>query len=331
MPIVPISKATLVSPLDLTGGPQALHQLAGALQDIGVEADIAYYHRRPGAIRVFRDGILCEPPAANPCLEAYAEYRPRVCLKARLEPGRLIVLPEARAGWAPYFGASPVAVWWLGLNLEFPGSPLNRPAVRGRVLGEPRLIHLFATRHAEQALRPLVAGPAARLSDYTAQSFLDPPPEGPNPDAVVGFNPKRGAHLAERFARLHPQVPLRPIQGLRREQVAPAMRRLRAYVDFSDFRGRECMPREAAAAGAVVLVHRTGAAADPQDYPLPPAYKFEEAQIGSGELAARLLEVLAEPGPAWRQQQRFRNSVRAEKALFLRQVQQLFGPVATAD
>lgn len=45
-----IEKVLILCPLAVTGGPEAMHQLAGTLQQKGVEAWIMYYGgRRKGA------------------------------------------------------------------------------------------------------------------------------------------------------------------------------------------------------------------------------------------------------------------------------------------
>ncbi|MBW3558864.1 MAG: hypothetical protein KY449_03705, partial [Proteobacteria bacterium] len=85
---------------------------------------------------------------------------------------------------------------------------------------------------------------------------------------------------------------------------------------FGHFPGKDRTPREAAASGSVILIHRRGAGAQHEDFPIGERYKFNEQDVLSGALNELVTSVLREPGPAWRDQAPFRDSIRKEKLVF---------------
>jgi hypothetical protein len=85
------------------------------------------------------------------------------------------------------------------------------------------------------------------------------------------------------------------------------------------------MPREAAACGAVVFVRARGAGRFIEDFPLPDFYRFDEGDIGSGELHRRVAAVYADPERYWIEQESFRTAVRWEKTVFYDEVRKLLG------
>lgn len=328
---LPLKSAVVACPVELTGGPQALHQLAHGLNRIGVPTVIAYFRFGVrGHIRVAGGRLICRPVQDNPCLEAYAPYEPKACDSFALGPGRLVVMPEIMANWTFDFQDSPRAIWWL--TIIGAGNIKGRfadPGFRQQVFRDQTLLNLAATHHLDQELRSVVKGPVVRLSDYVDSAFTATSPSAPNPGATAGYNPRKGRGRAARFIELNPDLPLTPIEGLARGEVPAALRRLRAYVDFSYFPGHELMPREAAACGAVVFVRRIRSAADPEDYPLDDAFKFTDEAILDGTLAAAVRAVLADPGPAFAAQAGFREAVRRERAVFEQQLAAAFAADAS--
>ena len=99
-----------------------------------------------------------------------------------------------------------------------------------------------------------------------------------------------------------------------KDAVGGALRRARVYVDFGHLPGKDRMPREAVAAGAVVFVRRRGAGVNAEDFPVPDFFRFDDDDVASGELHRRVAAVLADPAPHWAQQEFFRERVRGERA-----------------
>jgi hypothetical protein len=316
-----ITRATFLCPALLTGGPEAIHQAAQALNEQGVRADIAYYGA--GASLHFDDGqLLVTPPPDNPCLTAYAHYEPVVCRRILLRRHHLVVLPEAIAFQTAPFSRATVAVWWLSVdNGAVPADLFARKAF----FADRDLVHLAQSAYAADYLRSQGVTRTYPLGDYTDPAFTEVAPSGPNPDRVVAHNPAKGAELAAAFFAGDPAAVPLPLRGMTKEGIGAALRRARVYVDFGHLPGKDRLPREAAAAGAVVFVRRLGAGRFAEDFPVPDHFRFDEADVASGELARRVAEVQADPAPHWAQQEDFRARIRAERSELADQLRAIRG------
>jgi len=80
----------------VTGGPELLHQLVGALRSNGKDASIVYYPF---------DKTFQVP-------EKYAHYDVAVATSEDCNGG-IVVLPEERTPFVDYFLNSEIYIWWL--------------------------------------------------------------------------------------------------------------------------------------------------------------------------------------------------------------------------
>lgn len=318
-----IRTVTLLCPAVVTGGPQALHQLAHAFNRLGLPTRIAYYGTTARIARA-GDAMVCVAPSENPCLVAYDKYCPVPSEGFPLAPDHLVVLPEVRAAEYQAFAPASVAVWWLSVDNAFhETNRLRQEKVRCTFFAERTLRHWAPTFYAREFLRRQGIDDVAMLSDFADEQFTTWRPDGPGSDLVVAHNPRKGGSLAHAFFLRHPELKAWPITGLTRREVWEAFRRARVYVDFGHFPGREFMPREAAAAGAIIFVRNRGAAQFYDDYPLAQAYRYADAELEDGRLHTRVLSALNEPGPHWIAQASLRQNVRCESETFQRQVARL--------
>jgi hypothetical protein len=69
-----------------------------------------------------------------------------------------------------------------------------------------------------------------------------------------------------------------PVTGLSRDEVAELLAYSKVYVDFGAHAGRTRLPREALAAGCVVVTGRRGAAGNGVDLALPEGFAFDESE-----------------------------------------------------
>lgn len=91
---------------------------------------------------------------------------------------------------------------------------------------------------------------------------------------IIAYNPAKGMEITRRLIRRAPHITWAPIQRMTRPEVVDLLGRCKAYIDFGNHPGRDRLPREAAAAGACVVVGRRGSAANDVDVPIPEKYKF---------------------------------------------------------
>jgi hypothetical protein len=176
------------------------------------------------------------------------------------------------------------------------------------------LTHLTQSAYAADFLRAQGVGTSYPLGDYTDPAFTALAPTAPNPDAVVAYNPAKGADLAGAFFGAHPEQTGLPLRGMTKDGIREALSRARVYVDFGHLPGKDRLPREAAAAGAVVFVRTLGAGRFPEDFPIPDFFRFDESDVVSGGLHRRIEAVQADPAPHWADQEAFRDRIRAERS-----------------
>lgn len=316
-----VKRVTFLCPTVITGGPEAIHQACQALNEQGMRADIAYYGAG-GTIQVDDGRALFLPPAENPCTSVYARYEPVATERVLLRRHQLLVLPEPLAVHARMFARASVAVWWLSVDNGINGlDALGRRAL----LADTSLKHFAQSAYAEDFLRRHGVAASYPLADYTDPEFTSIVPSAPNPDPVVAYNPAKGADLSRAFFGAHPDLSELPLRGLSKPEMVATLRRVRVYVDFGHLPGKDRMPREAAASGAVVFVRKVGAGRFAADFPIPDFFRFDDDDVASGELYRRVAAVQADPAPFWEQQETYRAGIRAERDEFRDQVRALRG------
>ncbi len=303
----------------VSGGPEALHQLARALMDSGVDARIVYY---PDA-----DG-LCSVP------DAYREYAPRVAVAAEDGSSDVVVVPEVHTARLRNVRRAKTVVWWLSIdNYLVERTPLR--FLRGLMTGNAPLaitelkdvVHCAQSVYAVEYLHRYGIS-AALLTDY-----LRPVHSGSEGIAsVVGrgmtvlYNPKKGYEFTRKLMRIvRADCKWVALEGMTAEQLATVMRGARIYVDFGPHPGRDRMPREAAVHGCCVLTGRRGSAANSADLPIPDWYKVDERQSGAVELVGTMIrEILSDYPTHYGRFAGYRAWIGRQKTEFLDQVRSVF-------
>jgi len=320
-----IRRVALFCPPAATGGPEALHQLSHALTRLGLECYMVYFRVGDG-VRIEKDRIRSASPLAAKMVDFYAAYAPRFEPEVPRDADTLVVLPEALALQHYRFKLGKVAIWWLSVDNAYRGAPqLEDEAVRRELFARPDLIHLWQSAYARDFLREGGAPNVAELRDYTSPLFTQTPPAGPPPRLACAYNAAKGGDLGRDFFEVHPRLDGLALKGFSKPELRDIFSERLVYVDFGHFPGQDRLPREAAASGAVAFVHRKGAGAHDEDFPLPEVFKFEEGEVRSGELAARIEAVMADPRRYWDLQRPFRDRILGERQAFHAQAAALFG------
>ena len=316
---------TFICPIFVTGGTEAVHQACLALNEAGQPAQIAYVNE--GAT-IARDGnvLHCHAPPRNICLDAFANSRPVVATRVDLRPDCLVIVPEVFALTFDDFLPATFAVWWLSVDNMFHHNPaMLDPATRDRFFARREFLHLYQSHYARAFLRQMQAAQLFALGDVTSEVFTAEVPRRPNQGRAILFNPAKGAALAERFFQLHPELRPFPITGMSKAEMATVFRANGIYIDFGTLPGKDRIPREAAACGALCFLHNVGAGRDSADFPVPDFFRFDEAEIMSGALGARVRAAQAAPDVFWPQQESFRQGIFWEDASFHDEVARLLG------
>ncbi|HEY0185692.1 MAG TPA: hypothetical protein VGC09_23055 [Rhodopila sp.] len=143
----------------ISGGPEALHQLAGALSAHGVAAAMVYYPPRAG-------------PYAVP--EPYRRYGVTVCRGVEDDAASVIVVPEVATALSWRFPHAMKAIWWLSVNNYFKWQHRNPgPSVLDP---HPDFVHLCQSRYAQEFLAARRASPLLMLTDYLPEGEFAPGP-----------------------------------------------------------------------------------------------------------------------------------------------------------
>ncbi|MFC3399285.1 hypothetical protein ACFOEP_12765 [Microbacterium amylolyticum] len=100
------------------------------------------------------------------------------------------------------------------------------------------------------------------------------------------------------------------------DEVADALRTSLVYLDLGTHPGKDRMPREAAALGAIVLVANRGAAANGVDVPIPSVHKVEVLPDVVLNAKRALDTVFTDPAAALAAQAEYRARVAGEREAF---------------
>ena len=325
-------QVVIFSPSVKTGGPEALHQLGHHIALHGGTARMVYYDI-PFTIT---DNVIRCGKGPFPLLEHFARYQPQVLTEAKLGPDMLIVYPEVLSVHASKVGTlHRRALWWLSVDNAILANPalLEQDKV-GAFFEDGDLLHLYQSEYAHLALMNNGARQRFPLSDYTDPQFLERSAiasENPSISSrgdTICFFPRKGQDLAERFLAggfsLRHAVDYTAIRDMTKAQVRDTLFRSRIFIDFGHHPGKDRVPREAAIAGAVVLLHAAGAANYFGDHPLPATYRFTQDDVVSGRLHQRIDAILDDPEAHFAAQWRYRQAIRQEKERFDLEVRSLF-------
>jgi hypothetical protein len=310
-----------------TGGPEAMHQLAGELIAQGHDARIVYVNDQscnailgyPAEMLVSNRFSFAEIVNAMP--DAYAVYGTRAALEIIDEPQNALIIPEALPFLYRLGTRLRKCLWWLSVD--------NAMGVLDMIGGMDRVkqlpfIHLCQSTYAEDFLRGHGLHETWRLYDYTRAEFLEPVAPGPRVDRVL-FNPKKGRPVVERLIAAAPDLNWTPIQGMTPEQVRELLRRSKVYIDFGEHPGKDRIPREAAVSGCCVISGKRGAADYFHDLPIPAAYKFGETDADIPHIIACIRACLADYARHVPAYDYYRRCIRTERDEFSLQVRRIFG------
>jgi hypothetical protein len=332
------SKVLTFCPEHLTGGPEALHQLAYMIRRQGGSSGMVYTGPKSHAY-FDHDRLICVFSPESTVEQYFAAYSPEVARETQLDDGTLLVYPEIMTRQAQEWPGKEFgvrrAVWWLSVASAFHcNDEFENAAYREHYFADPSIMHFYQSAHAREFLRANKALNFYPLFDFTDQDFVhqsqvvsDFAPIDARDNAICFF-PRKGGPLASLFAQSADWeslgVKFVPIQDMSKAEVRHTLFRAKLYIDFGPHPGKDRTPREAAIAGAIVLLLGAGAARQFEDHPLDPYYVFDEPDIVSGQLRDKVLHVLADCRRHYENQRIYRQSILLEREQFAHQVRRWF-------
>ena len=313
----------LLCPIVLTGGPEAIHQLAKMLTDIGQSAMIFYYGLKESF--EFGNGSLIKKTIdCSQMLGAYAQYAPKPANDViPLDKETLVIIPEVLAYKAEKFKPATVAIWWLSVaNAK---GRLAEVQNAEEMLRDNAVVHLCQSEYAHDFLRGAGVEKRYDLVDYVDPLFTKQWPTAPNKKLMCVFNHFKGAALGTRFSQLNPDLQVVPIGRMPRDRVYSLLYESTIYLEFGHNPGKDRLPREAAACGCIVVARNIGGSSYFSDMPLKDHFKFEDIDVESGKLSSFIKNVLSDPNSFWEEQIVYRRYVHTEYHLIRLQTRRLFG------
>lgn len=322
-------EVALICPEGITGGPEAFHQLGHAINSIGGHACLMVFGGE-SKLDVVSDRstpvmLRCTLDPNSAMRKAYEKYQPRTVPEVALNQDTIVIFPEMLVETARNF-PGPRAIWWLSVdNAIFRDPRLKYQSFRNSIFNDPTLIHFWQSDYARDFLIKNNAAQHYPMSDYTDEIFLSASRTSSGPkNGKIAYFPLKGAELAAQLIAVGSDLQFCAIQNMTKAQVKETLESCSIYIDFGHHPGRDRVPREAAAAGAVVMLHDCGAASFFADHPLDRSYLFGLADIQNGNLLAHIKAILANPAEHIAKQHYYRQRIRLEKAEFDLQVKTFF-------
>jgi hypothetical protein len=318
----------ILCPVVRTGGPEALHQLAAAISDLGGKVSMLYFlststgHTHNTAVDTTQDKfILIDPPKISGSL--YDQYPVNQVTEFALTDSTLVIIPEAFATVVPIIPRVIKAVWWLSVDNSFLSNPNQLPSTyTSEFFKQHEILHFYQSEYAKNALQLHGAKQRYALSDYVninvdTTGYIQPR------DTIV-YYPRKGKQLAEPFRMQHLDLQFVPIENMSRAQADQTLSQAGVYIDFGHHPGKDRVPREAAQAGAVVLLRRAGSAKFFEDHPLTDEYFFTDTDVQNGNLYNKVKQILSNRSLHFDRQVQYRTTIALEKQKFYLEVSNIF-------
>lgn len=256
-----------------TGGPEALHMLAGELRGMGLNAYICYL---PFSLEQ-------EVPANYQCYGVVAGV-----FEDSAES--VVIVPEVYPMLALRLQSRHRFLWWLSLSNYFShkGDSALRDGFRylkARIRGHRpwRLETLGVLKHLSQSATVdhhlcRYGFQPSNLSDYLNPLFLENVTQaiGKDRSDLILYNSKKSSKAVALLRRSLPNLEFQGLVGFSPKELRELYGRSKMFVDFGPHPGRDRMPREAVSQGCALITGLRGTASNPRDVPIPTRYKLNE-------------------------------------------------------
>ncbi|WP_155828392.1 hypothetical protein [Gordonia polyisoprenivorans] len=189
--------------------------------------------------------------------------------------------------------------------------------------------HLVQSKYAQDYLATRFLETPRMLSDYTPDiSQIESSNRPASERTIVSYNYAKAASLTEKVVReLNSNIEFVPIKGMQRHQVYKVLGQSLVYMDLGNHPGKDRLPREAAVAGATVVVGTRGAGANNEDVPIPAELKVPADRNLVTNAAIILENIFRDPTVYEPAMQDYRLKVKKEKKLFDDETKSIFGAV----
>lgn len=250
----------------VTGGPEALHQLADAINRSGKARALTYYvgGKHPGVVSEYQT--------------LYLNIEETTSLN---HPGAVVILAEiynpadyGSTQWAAKW------IWWLSAERFFPFEQFQGFG------------HLFQSEFARRKWQTFGFS-GLMLSDYIRARYFGQSGSAIKQKNLIAVNGSKGVLFAASLIEQCKDLEIVALKGMSSQQVCDCLDRAVVYLDFGWHPGRDRLPREAALRGCVVVTGIEGAANNPVDIPIASEYKINPGNPAA--VAALLRSICDQP------------------------------------
>lgn len=257
----------------VSGGPEALHQLANKALATGVDAKMVYFPHESDQ----------STPTPFKC------YNVEVADAATDDEDSVIVVPETKTDMAYKFKHAKVVIWWLSIDNYFVIKRKRNwkkklaSAVKGHkdydFENNGRIYHAAQSKYAWDILQKKQMNNLYMLTDYLRAEFFEEINQSQSDlrENIVVYNPLKGSEFTQQLIEESKfDVQWVPIENMTPKEVRGLLLRAKIYIDFGPHPGRDRLPREAAVCGCCIVTGLRGSAGNSTDIPIPDAFKFPD-------------------------------------------------------
>lgn len=324
-------------PESVTGGPEALHQLVDAINKLGGSASIAYTNSTLNVTGEFVESSI--PKGSNVDI-AYSRYDSGD-KKIYVSDECIFLYPEinTKDAYINSIGSQSVAhfkahkaIWWLSIDnaLKLNKNILDQEYVKS-VVSKNDVINYCQSSYARRYLESLGLKQLYNLTDYTDESIMAKSTITDElikiEDRKITSYSRKGKEYSkvflEQFDNLE-QSAFVELQGMTKKEMRDTLFKTKIYIDFGHQPGKDRGPREAAIAGAIVLMRKAGSANFFEDHPIDNYYLFEDDEIYNGNLKIKVEELQSQAELHFKKQNGYRANIKLEKERFYLEVRGAF-------
>lgn len=312
-------------PKKVTGGPEALHQLADRLDKIGVKNVFMHYI----------------PKKSNAKAKNYSVYNTIEIDSVEDHADNILIVPESMTFLVKKYPLSQKVIWWLSVDFY-------KILMDYRIRKQSFFTKLFFQQKDKEYYFEALPNVFQWAQSYRSSVYLKDHgiPENQidyvcdyiNPsfvenntnilkdfsDRKVLYNPKKGKDEISALIRNSPELNWVPIQNMNADQIKDLMSKSLLYVDFGENPGRDKMLRESVSQDCCIISGKNGSSAYYEDLMIPDEYKFEFSENTIPVIISKIKEVLENYPDHIAQFSTYKNVVLHEEAVFEKKLKEIF-------
>jgi hypothetical protein len=316
-------KYYILSPWAETGGPEALHQLCSTLNELGEDAFIYYYGDDYSQIH------------KNEFLRKYSEYTLKSSDISNFsdlnKEGNVIIVPEVfPVRLIENFDNSKVVFWRLSIFTH--KQELNLPVFQKVYHGCQCDTQFKILKDSKLFDR----NKYFMLSDYINEIYIIKERNlVKDRKNQVLYNPRKGIKHTQLIINSLSEKGINfiPIAGMPNNRIKDLISESKIYIDFGDHPGKDRMPRECASGGCVVITGTQRCGANKKDIPIDTKFHYNEIDDSYDykKIGEFILEVLDNYQIYFENQRSYRNIIRKEKKIFIKEIQNMISLLSTDE